>query len=177
MQPDTTLTLGDFEFARYEIPEHIGLGGKQRLAIHELVGGTRIIDAMGGSPKPLEWSGHFVGANALDRALYLDGLRVAGKPLALSWSALAFSVVIETFECDFLRCYRLPYRIVCEVVENRTNPVTELAGPSIEQLIGDDVGTANTLAGAIGDAMLSGLMGGLDSAIGAVGGLASAAQS
>ena len=59
MQADTVLTLGDFEFARYEIPEQITFGGDQRLVVHELVGGTRVIDAMGRADAPLEWSGLF----------------------------------------------------------------------------------------------------------------------
>jgi hypothetical protein len=181
MQPDTTLTLSsdsvNFEFARYEIPEHIDFGGEQRLTVHELVGGTRIIDAMGASPKPIEWTGFFVGENALDRALYLDGLRAAGAPLTLAWSALVFDVVIKSFTCEFQRYYRLPYSIACEVVQDRTNPITDLVGPSIEQLITDDMGAAAALTAAIGDDTLTGLMGTLDSAIASVGSFATAAQS
>jgi hypothetical protein len=183
MKPDTTLTLqsldsGDvFEFARFEIPEQIPFGGEQRLNVHELVGGVRVIDAMGATPMPVEWSGQFVGDTALERALYIDGLRKAGKPLYLSWDELAFTVVIKSFHCEFKRFYRLPYRVTCEVVEDLTTPVDYIAEPSIDQLITDDMNTANGLASGIGDGTLSSLMGTLNSAISAVSSFAAAAQS
>lgn len=183
MKPDTTLTLqspdtGDvFEFARFEIPEVIPFGGEHRLIVHELVGGVRTIDAMGAAPMPIEWCGHFVGDTALERALYIDGLRKAGKPLQLSWDELAFTVVLASFHCEFRRFYRLPYRITCEVVEDLTTPVDYIAAPSIDQLIGDDMITANGLASSVGDGMLSSLMGTLNSAISTVSSFAQAAQS
>jgi hypothetical protein len=59
MTPNTTLTLGDFTFARYEIPERIPFGGDQQLNVHKLVGGVRVIDALGADPMPIEWSGFF----------------------------------------------------------------------------------------------------------------------
>lgn len=175
--PDTTLVLGDFEFARFEIPEQIGFGGEQKLNVHELIGGTRIIDAMGEVPAALEWSGFFVGINALDRALYLDGLRKAGRQHALSWSALRYTVIIRRLECQFQRFYRLPYRITCEVVSDDTTPVADLAAPSPEQLIGDDLGAAGLLADVIGDEALSGLMAGLSTAVSVAGALSVAAPS
>jgi hypothetical protein len=183
MKPDTTLTLqpigsGDvFEFARFEIPEQIPFGGDQCLTVHQMVGGLRVIDAMGATPRPVEWSGQFVGDTALECALYIDGLRKAGKPLYLSWDALAFNVVIKSFHCEFKRFYRIPYRITCEVGEDLTAPVDYIAAPSIDQLIADDLNTANGLASGIGDGALALLMGTLNSAISAVSSFAAAAQS
>jgi hypothetical protein len=177
MKPDTTLLLGDFKFARFEIPEQIPFGGEQRLTVHGLVGGMRVIDAMGATPMPVEWSGHFVGDTALERALYIDRLRKAGNELDLSWDALAFKVVIKSFHCEFKRFYRLPYLISCEVVKDLTGPVHHTAAPSIDQLINDDMNTANGLASSVGDSSLSSLTVNLNSAISAVGSFASAAQS
>lgn len=177
MKPDTTLVLGDFEFARFEIPEQIPFGGEQRLNAHDLVGGVRVIDSMGATPMPVEWAGHFVGDTALERALYIDGLRKAGLPLMLTWDGLAFNVVIRSLHCEFRRYHRLPYRISCEVIEDLTDPVDYIADPSIDQLISDDMITANGLASGIGDGTLSSLIGTLNSAISTVSSFASATQS
>jgi hypothetical protein len=174
---DLTLQLGDFIFARFEIPEHIEFGGDQKLIVHELVGGTRIIDAMGEAPLALDWSGFLVGASALPRALYLDALRRAGKPLTLTWSELSYTVVVKALRCDFVRAYRIPYRITCEVVSDNTAPITQLVEPSPEQSVADDLDAANGLAGGIDDGALSSLMAGLTAAISTVGNLATAAQS
>jgi hypothetical protein len=177
MKPDTVLTLGDFEFSRYEVPEKIAFGGEQALVVHQLVGGVRVVDAMGRIDGPLEWSGLFVGETALDRARYLDGLRVAGLPLSLRWSDLAYTVVIRSFRCEFERFYKLPYSISCVVVDDLTLPVSNIAPPGVDEWIANDMAQAKTLGDAIGDAQLSGLLQSLDSAISAVSSFANAVQS
>ena len=79
----TSLSLGDVLFADLEVPDHITFGGEQALTVHKLVGGTRIIDAMGRDDMPLEWSGWFMGAEALSRARYLETQRIAGTAVPL----------------------------------------------------------------------------------------------
>ena len=175
--PDTTLVLGDFQFASFEVPEQIGFGGEQQLVVHELVGGLHVIDAMGERPTAVEWSGIFAGASALDRALALDAMRKAGKPLELTWSELSYQVVIRSVRCTFQRFYRLPYSIVCEVISDQTAPVLGNTDPSNEQLIGDDLSDANDSADGLGDGLLSGGMATLTGAISAIGPLSQAAPS
>lgn len=177
MKPDTSLVLGDFEFARFEIPERIPFGGDQKLVTHELVGGQRVVDAMGRSDMPLEWSGVFMGQNALERARYLDNLRVAGKELLLTWSEFSYFVVVQSFRCTFERSYKLPYSITCLVVENATSPVTVVASPGMDEALRDDMTRAGALGASIGDGALSGLLATLDTAIAAVSSFATAAQS
>src|ERR1700682_5035179 len=139
----TSLSLGDVLFADLEVPDHITFGGDQRLTVHELVGGTRVIDAMGRSDMPLEWTGTFMGANALSRARYLETQRIAGLSLPLVWSELFYDVVIAHFEAVFQREWMIPYRITCVVVANHNSPQTSLAGPSINDLIATDQSSAN----------------------------------
>ena len=188
VRPDTVITLAEwssqnwvfinsFEFSRYEIPEKIAFGGEQRLAVHKLVGGARVVDAMGRDDAPLEWSGLLQGENALARARYLDGLRISGKSLRLAWSELRYVVVVKLFHADFERFYQIPYRICCEVVEDLSNPVTSIAAPGIDALLLYDMDSANGLGDIIGDGPLSGLLGTLDSAVSAVSSFATAAQS
>jgi len=162
MKHDTVLQLGDFKFSRLEIPEKIPFGGDQHLTVHELVGGVRVVDAMGRADKPIEWSGLLQGPDALQRARHLDGLRVAGQPLALTWHELAFYVVIQSLHCDFKRFYDLPYRLSCVVVHDMTQPVQHAALTSVKDAVAQDTATAKTLGGQIGDSSLSGLLQTLD---------------
>jgi hypothetical protein len=173
----TSLSLGDVLFADLEVPDHITFGGDQKLTVHELVGGTRIIDAMGRSDMPLEWTGYFMGTNVLQRARYLETQRIAGLSLPIVWSEMFYDVVIQHFEADFQREWLIPYRIVCVVVANHSQPQTSLVGPSINDLIATDQSSANTLVGSIGNGTLTGLMGTLNTAISTVSSFASAAQS
>jgi hypothetical protein len=113
---DSFLVLGPVLFQDFEIPGHIGFGGSQRLAIHRLPGGLRVIDAMGRDDAEIGWSGIFTGADATLRARLLDQLRAAGSKLPLSWDAFFYSVILSRFEADYTRTNWIPYRITCTVI-------------------------------------------------------------
>lgn len=173
----TTLNLGAFQFGSLEVPAEIEFGGAQRLAVHELIGGTRVIDAMGRSDRPLGWSGMMLGVGAMDRALYLDGLRIGGQVQDLSWGQLRYKVIVREFSATYQRAYQIPYRIVCEVVQDLTTPVTAPGSTPIDQAMSDDTSAAQALSDSIADTSLSGLMTTLNTAISAVSSFAQAAQS
>ncbi len=164
----TELVLGEFVFQGMEIPEVIGFGGDQRLSIKKLVGGARVIDAMGADPRPPEWSGTFFptpdGQSALDRALTVQQMQAAAQPVTLSWDELYLMVYIRSFEPDY-RFARIPYKIVCEVLQDLTAPVYADAGPDADDLINGDLDSANTLTASTGDSVLSGLMGSVSTAV------------
>lgn len=177
MTPDTTVKLGDFAFSDTEVPEKIPFGGRQSLAIHDLVGGVRVIDAMGGLDGPMEWSGLFVGPDALTRARQLDTMRRDGAPLNLSWSEFSYLVVIENFTADFERFYQIPYRISC-IVAKQNDKDTPLAGKaSLDGAIRSDATLAGTLSDSIGNGPLSGTIQSLSSAVKSVSDFAKATQS
>jgi hypothetical protein len=183
MTPDTILTLIDdwtdtsFSFSRLEVPERIAFGGEQALAVHELVGGVRVVDAMGRRDMPLQWSGMFLGPKALERARYLDGLRINGRGLRLYWSELSYSVVISSFHCNFERSYKLPYQITCTVVQDLSNPPSTLTTTGVDEFVQQDMASANNLGALIGDGPLSAALTALNTAISAVSSFAKASQS
>lgn len=161
MIPTTLLTISNkeigqsFAFARYEIPENINFGGEQRTVKHEMVGGARVIDVLGASPDDIEWSGMFVGLQAVDRAKYLDGIRKDGKKWTLIWSKFRFEVILKSFKADFHQFHRISYKIVFEVVNDLTKPVKSKPLPSLDQLITDDFGMAGILGAEINDESIS----------------------
>ena len=121
------LTLGPVAFAGFELPSSITFGGSQRLAIHRLPGGVRIIDALGPDPADISFSGIFSGPDAADRARLLDTLRVAGLALPLAWDAFLYSVILERFEADYRSPWWIPYRISCTVVQDEATAVVSAA--------------------------------------------------
>lgn len=156
---DTALQLSvpgetDFIFTGMEIPDHITFGGKQKLTVHELVGGARVVDAMGRSDMPLQWSGHLLGPNALSRARFLDYLRTSGKQVMLTWSELFFMAVVEDFSADFERYYNLPYKISFAVVQDLAQPVTTLTQPTLNDALNSDMVSAMPIVANIGDQLL-----------------------
>jgi hypothetical protein len=127
-----SLLLGPVFFLDFEVPERIAFGGGQRLAIHRLPGGGRVIDAMGRDDADLVWSGIFTGPEAADRARLLDALRVQGAVLPLTWDAFFYSVVIARFDAEYAHPNWVPYKITCTVLRDEATgvaaPVTDLSG-------------------------------------------------
>jgi hypothetical protein len=121
------LQLGPVSFQDFELPAHIGFGGSQRLAVHVLPGGVRVIDAMGRDDADIAWSGAFSGPDAADRARLLDVLRVEGGVLPLSWDAFCYLVVIAEFSAAYEHVNWLPYRISCKVVRDLAQSAADVA--------------------------------------------------
>ncbi|MFS2106638.1 hypothetical protein [Ralstonia sp. Ralssp135] len=175
--PDFALKLGSFQFKDLEVPESIPFGGTQKLAMHDLVGGTRVIDSMGAFCGPVEWSGWLLGKDALARARALDDLRERGASLLLQWSEIYYAVVIRDFRADFQRSYKIPYKITCEVASDLSKFAGNDADQSIDGQIKNDASAVTDMGSAIGDSTLSGLIGSANSAIDTVASFANAAQS
>lgn len=175
--PDTTLNLGAFQFALFEIPEKISWGGSQRTAVHELVGGQRVIDAMGRADAPIAWSGLFMGQNATERARYLDTQRVQGVAQTLTFGQMSYSVIVKEFTAEYERFYQIPYRISCEVIADLANPVTNIAPASIDSDILTDYNACGVLAASIGDSSLLSLLATVGNAVANVISFANASRS
>lgn len=175
--PIVQLILGDFVFSDLEVPERLNWGGDQSLVVQELIGGVRVVDAMGRKDAPIEWSGWFTGAPAFDRAQYLNTQRILGQPLLLGVDGLLFTVVIQTFTANYELAYRIPYKITCVVVQDEATPTTAGSVPGIDDAMQSDMSTASGLGGIIGDGPLSSLLGTVNTAISAVSTFANAAQS
>lgn len=176
MTPDTVVRLGDFEFQGFEVPPEIPFGGEQQLVIHKLPGGRRVVDAMGRDDSQLEWRGIITGPNAEDRARYLDGLRVRGDELVLTWSRLRYRVVIQSLELVFKRFYHVPYRICCVVIEDQTTPVTRVPSVSLDETFRGDLDKAKELGAEIDDSIITQGLDAIDEAISTVSDIATAAQ-
>ncbi len=162
---DTQVQLGDFIFKDFEVPDHIPWGGEQRLKVHELIGGQKVVDAMGWFPKSLSWSGRFRGPAARDRALYVQGLFSAGKAVTLTWDAFRYSVNGKTFDPDFERFYEVPYSLTLEVIQDLTNPVAAPPTASVDEQVGGDLASAQSFGANIGDAPLNASLGAIATAI------------
>ena len=171
---DCIVAIDSFQFSNLEVPDEIAFGGEHRLAVKQLIGGSRVVQALGREDAPLRWSGTFLGETALQRARYLDYLRAEGAQHILTWHEFRYLVVVNEFQANFKRFYRLPYSIELEVISDLAQPVTSFPQPSVDSQINGDNTTAQGLGGLIGDSTLSGLLGTLDTAISAVSSFASA---
>ena len=114
----TTVTLGLVTLQAFEIPATIAFGGRQRLAVHDLPGGGRVIDVLGGADNDIVFSGIISGDGADTRAQLLDALRITGTSLPLSWGEQYFIVIIAAADFDYRKPWWIPYRLRCVVQSN-----------------------------------------------------------
>ncbi len=120
--------LGAFVFERTEIPGHLPFAGRQMVAVHNLIGGGRWVDALGPIDRDLEWRGLFLGTNAMSRAKKLNAARLAGKPLYLLMGNVSWKVVIADFEPDYAYVNNVPYRIqLIALSETWNNPPAKIS--------------------------------------------------
>lgn len=174
MTPYTTVTLGDFEFGRFEVPEVIPFGLAQKQVVHKLVGGVRQIDALGPDPDDIIWSGWLTGETALARAQELKRLCKVGAALALTWSGIAYTVTVQAAKFDFRLAWRIQYTLTCTVVSDDTAPNVGATSVSIEQALNDDLTNSASGAATVGHAGLIGAIGKVTAALGKVNNLATA---
>ena len=147
------LTLGPVLFYGLEVPEKIShIGGDHSLVTHKLVGGTRVVDAMGRDDADITWSGRFRAGSAETRAKLVDFLRIQGQPITLTWSIFNYQVIIKSFIAEYNNPNEIPYTITCAVVQDQTSPIlTALLG--LDSVLGSDlngllqIGTALNIPG------------------------------
>jgi len=173
---DTTLYLGDFQFTGMEIPERIPLGGSQAMVVHKFPGGARAVRTMGRDDAPIDWSGIFTGHTALERARYLDTLRVQGNALPLTFFDFSLSVVIRSFRFNVEKAYRVTFTIELEVVKDFTQPQDNFPLSDFDTPIEEDSADAQELGDEVGDSTLSDLLDTMDEAIKEVSDFAKATQ-
>jgi hypothetical protein len=145
----TTLLLGSVTFQDFEVPCGLNFGGKQRLAVHRLPGGARVIDALGRDDVDISFAGIFSGNDATLRARLLDEMRASGALLPLTWDVFFYTVIVSQFQADYARSNWIPYKIVCTVLRDEASALIEVA-LSLSASVLSDVGTAISQAASAG---------------------------
>ena len=143
-----TVHLGTFEFQKMELPSEMPFGGEQRLTVHKLTGGKRVIDAMGDDPTDINWSGMFFSVDALARAQQVDAIRIAGKPVMLRWRNFMYAVLVKSFVVQDKQPGYCTYSISCTVLQDMSKPATVSVIAPIVQAY-SDINTALGLVSAL----------------------------
>lgn len=146
---DVVLSLGNVAFRGMEVPEKISFGGKQRLAVQNIIGGGRIVEALGIDDGEISFSGIFSGSDAISRAQLLDTARALGAQLPLVWQGFYYLVVIAGFTAEYRKSNLIPFSITCVVVTDPLAAAANLVAP-VANLISGDLAAASALSGQAG---------------------------
>ncbi len=148
------LSLGDVGFRDMEVPEKISFGGKQRLAVQNIIGGGRIVEALGIDDGEISFSGIFSGSDAASRAQLLDTARALGAQLPLVWQGFYYLVVIAGFSAEYRKPNLIPFSITCVVVTDPLSATANAVAP-MASLISGDLAMATALSGQAGISSMS----------------------
>jgi hypothetical protein len=149
--PTSVLTLGGIAFDDFSTPSGMGAGGNQAMIVHKLSGGSRVIDVLGPDEADIAWRGEFFGDDAYTNALTIDGLRAGGQVQSLSFAGQSRQVIINTFTWQIHRePVWVAYEISCTVYQNPSLGNLSPTGDagSVDNLVGSDLGSASSAAGA-----------------------------
>jgi hypothetical protein len=142
----TPVTLGGYTLQSFEIPTVICFGGRQRMAVHDLPGGGRVIDVLGGADNDIAFSGIISGDNADTTAQLLDALRISGTSVPLSWSDQYFIVVIAELTFEFQKPWWIPYQLRCTVQSNLVYGLAATAVSAAARIAADLTSASGLLA-------------------------------
>jgi hypothetical protein len=142
---DIALLLGPIAFQEFEVPSGVNFGGRQRLAVHRLPTGLRIVDTLGRDDADICFAGIFTGSDATLRARSIDEMRVAGMIVPLTWDVFFYTVLIAEFYADYCNESWIPYWIRCTVLRDEASSVIQIAVSLASAVIGD-IGSAAAYA-------------------------------
>lgn len=121
-----SVTVAGFTAFGFEVPEHINFGGAQKVNVHKLLGGDRVVDVMGPDEADISWSGIMSGPLAQIRAMQLDQIRRAGQAVPLVFGGQSRQAIVTAFKVSIEHGgFLWPYSITCLVL-----PPTPPASPS-----------------------------------------------
>lgn len=153
---NVVLTLGGVAFQDMEVPEKINFGGKQRVAVQNLIGGGRVVSALGLDDGEISFAGIFSGADAASRAQELDAARALGAQLPLVWGEFYYLVLIQEFKAEYRKSSLIPFSINCIVVSDPLAAAVNLVAP-LANLVAGDLAAAAGLSGQAGLSLQGGL--------------------
>lgn len=142
------LVLGGFTFTDYSIPEQVPQGGEHNFVIHKLIGGRRIINAMGPDDSDITWHGRFQGPNAVSQALALDQLRKSGTQVPLFIDSQYYLVGVRKFEWDYQRFYQILYKITCVIASSANSGGIFAVAETLDSLVAGDMASSSTVVAA-----------------------------
>ena len=90
------VTLGGMQLIGVEVPTFFDRVGRMDAAIHQVIGGDRVVQVLGPDTQRRELTGYFVGPAAAENCQLLEAMRDAGQPLLLTIGVWAEYVLVTT---------------------------------------------------------------------------------
>jgi hypothetical protein len=142
---NSPISIGTIELQDFEVPSSVRFGGRQRLAVHKLSSGRRVVESLGPDDSEISFHGTASGAGADSRVQAINRLRLSGEAVWLTWESFRYRVVVKSLVMDYQSPWWIPFRISCVVVEQEG--INSGAGATLWTMISADLATAISSAG------------------------------
>jgi hypothetical protein len=113
------MQIGSIVLTGFEVPSTIRFGGSQRLAIHRMSSGARLVERLGPDDNDITFEGVFSGPNAEARAREMDSLRISGDTIWLTWQSFRRLVVVKNLLLSYDNSMWLPFRLTLTVARQQ----------------------------------------------------------
>lgn len=145
---NSPLTIGSINLQDFEVPTCIRYGGHQRLAIHRLLDGGRVVEPLGPDESEIQFDGVFTGQHAIARARTLDQLRSSGAVVKLTWHSYQYPIILRKFRADYSNAWWISYSLSCVVLMHASG--LSSSATTIEAAIASDISTAASALASMG---------------------------
>nr|WP_294559971.1 hypothetical protein [uncultured Rhodopila sp.] len=109
------IQIGTINLQDFEVPPSVRFGGRHRVTIHTLAGGTRILERLGPDDGDIQFRGIFSGPQAEARMRAIDNFRLTGEVVWLTWDSFRYQVIVKSFIADYYSPWWISYQIVCMI--------------------------------------------------------------
>jgi hypothetical protein len=142
------LVLGSIVFDEWSTPSRMPFGGSQAMAVHQLPGGSRVVDTLGPIEADIQFTGVMYDNNAIGVAETLDALRLNGTQVPLMFAGRFYLVLVSHVRMDIRRFPQLvEYHVTCLVVNNNMAGNLSSTVSTATSLVSADLATALSIAG------------------------------
>jgi hypothetical protein len=143
--PDSSISIGTIDLQDFEVPSSVRFGGRQRLTVHRLSDGRRIVESLGPDDGEISFHGTASGADADSRIRGINRLRLSGEAVWLAWESFRYRVVIKSLVMEYQSPWWIPFRVSCVIVDQEGTNAS--AGSALWAMISADLGSAMSAAG------------------------------
>jgi len=144
------LVVGAVTFPSWSCPATITLGSvEQKIVINELLGGGRVIQALGVQPKSVEFSAELWGDQVSSLVQDMTSYVVSGLPQTVTFLNQSWSCIVKEFEPTYQFQWRCGYKLVLEPANSTTGVLQSTAIVTVDEQVSGTISQINTLVNQI----------------------------
>lgn len=131
------LTVGNIKFPSWSVPDELEIGAvEQLIAVINLLGGGRVVQALGVQPKQITFKAELWGSGVASIIQDMRAYVVSGQPQTVTFLTESWSCIVKEFIPTYKFQWRSGYEIVLEPITSTSGTLTSTSIVTVDQQIG-----------------------------------------